>query len=66
MPECFGFAATVGDYAKKSRLRTGVECILVLPEEDLAPDANQSATPFRILQESLSNVAKYAQASKVT
>lgn len=55
----------VADYAKKFRLRTGVECILVLPEEELALDANQSVTLFRILQESLGNVAKYAQASKV-
>lgn len=63
--EGFGFAATVEDYVSKFRQQTGIECTLVLPEEELAPGSNQTMTLFRILQESLSNVAKHARASRV-
>lgn len=65
LQEGFGFAATVEDYVSKFRQQTGIECTLVLPEEELAPGANQTMTLFRILQESLSNVAKHARASRV-
>lgn len=63
--EGFGLAATIEDYVKRFRLQAGVECNLALPEEELPLDANQSATLFRILQESLNNIAKHAQASRV-
>lgn len=63
--EGFGFAATVEDYVRKFQQQTGIECILVLPDEELALNAEQSIALFRILQESLNNVTKHAQASRV-
>jgi PAS domain S-box-containing protein len=65
LQEGFGFAATVEDYVGKFQQRTGIECTLTLPDEELDLDANQSVTLFRILQESLNNVAKHSQASEV-
>ncbi len=65
LKEGFGFTATIEDYVKKFRQQTGIECDLTLPGEELALDANQTVTLFRILQESLNNVAKYAKASQV-
>lgn len=63
--ENVGLDAAIEDYVRQFRLNTNIECILVLPEERLILEADQSSAIFRILQESLSNVAKHAQASKV-
>lgn len=60
-----GLAAAIQDYVKKFQQYTGIECLFILPKEELALDTNQSATIFRILQESLNNVVKHAQASEV-
>lgn len=60
-----GLAAAVKDYVKRFQRDTEIECTLVLPEEDVTLNANQSVTVFRIIQESLNNVTKHAQASKV-
>jgi PAS domain S-box-containing protein len=65
LPDDVGFAAVVQDYLKQFQRNTKVECTLILREQDLAVDGNQSATLFRILQESLNNVAKHSQADKV-
>jgi signal transduction histidine kinase len=55
----------IRDYVKKFQQYTGIECLLNLPNEELTLDTNQSATIFRIIQESLNNVVKHAQASEV-
>ncbi len=60
-----GFAETISKYVKQFQSHTNIECILDLPVEDLALNADQSLTVFRILQESLNNVVKHAQASRV-
>lgn len=60
-----GLAAAVKDYVKRFRHDTEIECSLIFPEGDFTLNENQSVTIFRIIQESLSNVAKHAQASKV-
>lgn len=60
-----GLAAAVKDYMKKFRQHTGIECTLALPGEEIVLDADQSLTLFRILQESLNNIVKHAQADKV-
>lgn len=45
--------------------RTGVDCRLHLGQSGLALDENQSIAVFRIVQESLTNVARYAEARQV-
>jgi len=60
-----GLAAAVEDYVKRFRHDTEIECALVLPEEEVTLNEDQSVTVFRIIQESLNNVAKHAKASKV-
>ncbi len=60
-----GLAAAIRDYVNKFRQHTNIECALALPNEELVLDADQSLTIFRILQESLNNVAKHAQADRV-
>lgn len=60
-----GLAAAVKDYAKRFQHDTEIECTVVLPEQDFSLSEDQSVTAFRIVQESLSNAASHAQASKV-
>lgn len=61
----FEFTAAVERYVQDFQEHTRIECGLVFPEE-LTLDENQSFALFRILQESLNNVAKHAQATKVS
>lgn len=51
----------VSDFEKRSGLR----CTLALPEIEVAWDQGRSTTAFRMLQESLTNVARHAQARSV-
>ncbi len=60
-----GLTAAIADYVKKFREHTHIDCILELPEEDFTLNAEQSLTVFRILQESLNNVAKHAQTNRI-
>jgi signal transduction histidine kinase len=45
--------------------RTGISCQIKLPGRELSFERARSTAIFRILQESLTNVARHAQASKV-
>ena len=44
---------------------TGTLCVLYAPEEEIHLDETLAVAAFRIVQESLTNVARYAEASKV-
>lgn len=60
-----GLVAAVEDYIKRFERDTEIECALVLPGERIQLNEQQSVTVFRIIQESLNNVAKHSRASKV-
>jgi signal transduction histidine kinase len=66
LPDDEGFVPAVRNYLKKYQHDTKVECTLALSEDEMVLDGDQSATLFRILQESLNNVAKHARADKVS
>lgn len=63
-----GLAAAIESYVREFQENTEIECRLTngLPEEEPMLGRDRSATVFRIVQESLTNVAKHAQARKVT
>jgi signal transduction histidine kinase len=61
-----GFIAAVEWQAERFQKRTGVECHLNLPNEALPLDRHQSTGLFRIFQEILTNVARHANATKVS
>ena len=45
--------------------RTGTKCRLDLPEDDISVDPEQATAVFRIFQETLTNVARHADASQI-
>ncbi|MDD5330224.1 MAG: PAS domain S-box protein [Sulfuricella sp.] len=60
-----GLKSAIECYVREFQGNTGIECDLRLPEEELKLDEKLSTTLFRIMQESLTNVAKHAEASQI-
>ncbi|HEV3276057.1 MAG TPA: PAS domain S-box protein [Terriglobia bacterium] len=60
-----GLVAAVEWAAEEFQARTGTECRLELPEGDVAADPAQATAIFRIFQETLTNVARHANATRV-
>ena len=60
-----GLAAAIEWQARDFQARSGVSCAVRLPEEDLPLRRDQATALFRIFQESLTNVARHAQATKI-
>jgi PAS domain S-box-containing protein len=60
-----GLKLALEKYVQEFQQNTGIECDLRLPEAEPALDSTQTAAIFRIVQESLTNVARHAAASRV-
>ena len=60
-----GLAAAVEWQAREFEHRTGIHCALCAKVDDRALDPLVSTAVFRIFQESLTNVARHSQASRV-
>ena len=63
--DAVGIAAAIEWQLEEFEEHSGIACKLKLPEEDLALDKDQSTAIFRILQESLTNIIRHADASEV-
>ena len=61
-----GFEAALRSMTEQFCERTGTACDISLPEGELALTAAQSTALYRICQEALTNVMKYANAKRVT
>lgn len=60
-----GIASALEWLVEEFSRHSGLECTLTVDEQDLALDEHRAMTVFRIVQESLTNVARHAQASRV-
>jgi PAS domain S-box-containing protein len=60
-----GLTAAVEWATREFQSRTGTDCRLDLPEDDIVTDRELATSLFRILQESLTNVARHANATQV-
>jgi len=63
--DSLGLCAAVEWVAVDFQKRTEIRCKAIMPGQDLALDRDRSTALFRILQESLANVARHAQATEV-
>lgn len=61
-----GILAALEWYAHDFQARTGIQCKLTSRVQDLELDRERATTVFRIFQESLTNVARHANATRVT
>lgn len=66
MLDSLGLAAAVEHYVAKFSERTGIACRLSMNREEFELDDRLATTVFRIVQETLTNVARHAGASEVT
>ena len=60
-----GLPAALEAQAQEFESRTGIHCSVILPPEPLRLDTDRSTAIFRIFQESLTNVARHAHATRV-
>lgn len=63
--DSLGLCAAVEWQAREFQERTGIRCLAKVPEGDLPADRDFAIALFRILQESLTNVRRHANAAKV-
>jgi len=63
--DALGLTAAIEWQAKDFENRTGIRCNLNRMEEDIPISSDAATTVFRIFQESLTNVARHAEASEV-
>jgi signal transduction histidine kinase len=61
-----GLIAAIEWQVAQFRRRSGIDCELLLGDEEMTVDDARATSLFRILQESLTNVIRHANASKVT
>jgi signal transduction histidine kinase len=66
MLDVLGLVAALEWQAEEFQNRTGVKCKITTDPEEISLDEKLSTDLFRIFQELLTNVARHAQASKVT
>jgi PAS domain S-box-containing protein len=60
-----GLMAAVEWAAEEFQSRTGIDCRLDLPVDDIVIDRERATALFRILQETLTNVARHSHATQV-
>jgi len=60
-----GLVAAIEWQTEEFENRTGIRCTLTVDPEDIMIDEKLSTTVFRVLQETLTNVARHAQATRV-
>ena len=63
--DSLGLCAAIEWQAREFQERTGIQCAAFVPEEEIRLDRDRSTALFRIVQESLTNVARHASATKV-
>jgi PAS domain S-box-containing protein len=61
-----GLVAAIEWETQEFQGRTGINCDLRMPEEDISLDTEHATAIFRIYQEILSNVVRHAMASQIT
>lgn len=61
-----GLTAAIEWQAEEFEKRTGIPCTAVFEPEEIVLDKDRTTTIFRIFQETLTNIARHAQAAEVS
>jgi PAS domain S-box-containing protein len=61
-----GLSAAIEWQAEEFEKRTGIPCAAIFEPEEIALDKDRTTTVFRIFQETLTNIARHAQATEVS
>lgn len=64
--DVLGLTAALEWQIREFHERTGIKCKLKVTPPEISPNKEMSTTVFRIFQETLTNVARHAEASRVT
>ncbi|MES2259162.1 MAG: ATP-binding protein [Pseudomonadota bacterium] len=62
----FGLVAALEWQVREFGTQAGIECRFSCSDQEIALDADRASALFRIVQEALTNIAKHAQATRVT
>ncbi len=65
MLDHLGLPVSMDWQCQEFQKRTGIQCTVDVEPEDMEPSKDASITVFRILQETLTNVAKHSRATRV-
>ncbi|HLP16159.1 MAG TPA: PAS domain-containing sensor histidine kinase [Bacteroidota bacterium] len=65
MLDDLGLAAAIEWQTEEFEMRTGVHCLLRIVPEEIDVEKKTATTVFRVFQETLTNIARHAQASVV-
>jgi two-component system, NarL family, sensor histidine kinase UhpB len=63
--DSLGLAAALEWQAEDFQARTGIACVVQVPDQPIDVDRERATAAFRIVQESLTNVARHAHATRV-
>jgi PAS domain S-box-containing protein len=63
--DALGLVAAIEWAVDEFAARNGVRCRLDLPQDEMVIDPERATTVFRILQETLTNIARHAEATEV-
>lgn len=63
--DIFGIKTAISDQAQEFEAYTGVACTVSLPDEDIKYNSEVEISLFRMVQETLNNIAKHAKATQV-
>jgi signal transduction histidine kinase len=65
MLDDLGLGPALEWYAHEWKVRTGIECVITTPPDDIELTHGQATAVFRIFQETLTNVVRHANATRV-
>lgn len=65
MLDSIGLEAAIQWHAEKFQRRTGISCVVEIPEIHLCLSSDHNIAVFRIFQEAMTNIARHSQAKKV-